>query len=53
MGTCNVSASREWDRHSRSVGRSIDWSVDACVPIDHASVRFTQAIPCTVSESSQ
>ena len=27
VGTCNVSASREWDGHSRSVGRLIGRSV--------------------------
>ena len=27
MGTCNVSVSREWDRHGQSVGRLIGQSV--------------------------
>jgi len=37
VGTCNVSVSREWDGHGRSV--------DAHVPVDHASVGLTQAYP--------
>ena len=41
VGTCNVSVSREWDGHGRSVG----WSVDARGPVDHASVGLTQARP--------
>ena len=41
VGTCNVSVSREWDRHSRSVGRS----VDAHGPVDHDSVGLAQAHP--------
>ena len=41
MGKCNVSVSREWDGHGRSVGRS----VDARVPLDHASVGLAQARP--------
>ena len=41
VGTCNVSVSREWDRHGRSVGRS----VNARGPIDHASVGLAQARP--------
>ena len=30
VGTCNVSVSREWDRHSRSVDRSVCRSVGRC-----------------------
>ena len=41
MGTCNVSVSREWDGHSRSVS----WMVDARVPVDHTSVGLIQARP--------
>ena len=41
MGTCNVSVSREWDRHGRLVGRS----VDLYGPIDHDSVGLAQARP--------
>ena len=37
VGTCNISVSREWDGHSRSV--------DARGPIDHDSVRLAQACP--------
>ena len=40
VGTCNIhvySVSREWNRHSRSV--------DARVPVDHASVGLAQARP--------
>ena len=39
--TCNVSVSREWDGHGRSVGRS----VDARAPVDHDSVGLAQARP--------
>ena len=53
VGTCNVSVSREWDGHGRSVGQSVGRSVgqsvsrlvNARVPIDHASVGLAQA--CT------
>ena len=41
VGTCNLSVSHEWDRHGRSVGRS----VDARGPIDHTSVGLAQACP--------
>ena len=41
VGTCNLSVSREWDGHGRSVGRS----VDARGPVDHASVGLAQACP--------
>ena len=41
VGTCNVSVSREWDGHGRSVGRS----VDARAPVDHDSVGLAQAHP--------
>ena len=41
VGTCNVSVSREWDGHGRSVGRS----VDARGPVDHASVGLAQVRP--------
>ena len=41
VGTCNVSVSREWDGHGRSVGRS----VDARGPVDHDSVGLAQARP--------
>ena len=41
VGTCNVSVSREWDGH----GRSVSWLVDARVPMDHASVGLVQAHP--------
>ena len=37
MGTCKLSVSCEWDRHGRLV--------DACVPVDHASVVLAQACP--------
>ena len=47
MSTCNVSVSREWDGHGRSVGRSVDRSVgrsvDARGPVDHDSVGLAQA----------
>ena len=39
---CNVSVSCEWDGHSRSV--------DACGPIDHASVGLAQAHPNMCSD---
>ena len=49
VGTCNVSVSREWDGHGRSVGRSVDRpvgrSVDARAPVDHDSVGLAQARP--------
>ena len=45
MGMCNVSVSCEWDKHGQLVGRS----VDACVPIDHASVGLTHARPNEVN----
>ena len=35
--TCNVSVSREWDGHGRSV--------DARAPVDHDSVGLAQAHP--------
>ena len=41
VGMCNLSVSREWDGHGPSVG----WSVDACGPIDDASVGLAQACP--------
>ena len=37
VGTCNLSVSREWDGHSRSV--------NARGPIDHASMGLAQARP--------
>ena len=37
VGTCNVSVSREWDGHGRSV--------DARGPVDHDSVGLAQARP--------
>ena len=37
VGTCNVSVSREWDGHGRSV--------DARTPVDHDSVGLPQARP--------
>ena len=42
VGTCNVSVSCEWDGHGRSV--------DACGPIDHASVGLAQAHPNMCSD---
>ena len=54
VGTCNVSVSREWDGHGRSVGdrsvdrsvgRSVGRSVDARGPVDHDSVGLAQARP--------
>ena len=49
VGMWNVSVSREWDGHGwsvgQSVGRSVGWSVDARVPVDHASVGLAQAHP--------
>ena len=62
VGTCNISLSHEWDGHSRSVGRSVGrlvgWSVDACVPVDHASVRlalvrpnYFELVPVTIVSS--
>ena len=49
VGTCNVSVSREWDGHGRSVGRPVDRSVgrsvDARGPVDHDSVGLAQARP--------
>ena len=45
VGMCNVSVSREWDRHGRSVDRLIGWSVDARGPVDHNSVGLAQARP--------
>jgi len=45
VGMCNVSVSCEWDKHSQLVGRL----VDACVPIDHASVGLAQARPNEVN----
>ena len=48
VGTCNVSVSREWDGHGRSVGRSVGSvgrSVDARGPVDHDSVGLAQARP--------
>ena len=45
VGMCNLSVSREWDRHGRLVGRTVGWSVDARGPVDHASVGLTQARP--------
>ena len=45
VGTCNVSVSREWDGHGRSVGWSPGRSVDARAPVDHDSVGLTQARP--------
>ena len=53
VGTCNVSVSREWDGHGRSVGRSVDRSVgrsvDARGPVDHDSVGLAQARPNYIS----
>ena len=53
MGMCNVSVSREWDGHGRSVGwsvgrsvgRLVSQSVDARGSVDHASVGLAQARP--------
>ena len=45
VSTCNVSVSREWDGHGRSVGRLIGRSVDARGPVDHNSVGLAQARP--------
>ena len=45
VGTCNVSVSREWDGHGRSVDRSVGRSVDARGPVDHDSVGLAQARP--------
>ena len=44
VGICNVSVSREWDRHGRSV--------DAHVPVDHANVGLAQARPNNISKPS-
>ena len=41
MGTCNISVSREWDGHGRSVSRS----VNARGPVDHDSVGLAQGRP--------